>query len=1011
MSLNCYVFPFNNLNELELASVLDGVDNHQFPLSVIENLSFNRYNFNDRNFESDLTLHEPVCNYYFCDTLPLHQIPSNSLKILSYNISSIPLHLDTFVDQCLDDNGVIFDVIGFCETRLNDAISSIYKIADYTPYFKNKNTHGGGVAVFLKQSFSGFMLHNISLELPHIQSLFIQVTQPYSFIVGIIYRPPNSSLDEFSMSIEFICDILVHEKQPCYIMGDFNIDLLKDDSKTLDFINLLYSYHFFPTITKPTRVTSTTASLIDHVWTNNLQNHKISGIYHISISDHFPIFSMFSVDINCRPSHSITTYNRIYNNSSIEAFQSDLMNYNWISDMINNDVEKSFSTYTENFQQLYEKHFPSKLITCKEKHNKPYITEAIKKSIKHRNKLQKLYAKWPLTYGKIFKEYRNSLTSVIRSAKENYYKLKLENSSGNAKKTWDIINAIMGKSNSYKLPDSMSFQDNVSRDKKEIAESFNEYFCNIANYLAMNIQEPLFPYTDYLPEPVPFSFFLCPTSTVEVKTITSNLKLTAAGFDDINMKVITACINEIAPFLVYIINKSFTEGVFPQHLQIARVIPVHKKGDKSVHTNYRPISILPCFSKIFEKIVANRLLDYMSKHNILTEAQFGFRPNYSTDLALHKFCQNIHNTLDNKGYQISVFCDLSKAFDTISHSILLEKLKVYGIRGAALNWFQSYLKFRKQYTTYNHSSSARTTVTYGVPQGSILGPILFLLYINDITRTTDKLKFILFADDTTIFIQGQDLNYIKNTLNFELTKVSNWIKSNKLTLNISKTKFMVSSSLMMETPPIDIYIDNFLLQQVETYKFLGVIIDSKLKWKEHINEIIMKLSKLIGIFYKIRNIITPECLRMIYLSLAYPYFLYGSVIWGASFTTYLNNLFTTQKKMLRVMTNSPRYAHTDPLFKQFHLLKLFDIIALQTNLFVYKSLHNTQVECDFKFTTNPHARRQICLQLPLCRTSHAQRYLTYRGPKQWNQLPKNIKNSNSYNIFKNKLKQMYLNNY
>ena len=404
-------------------------------------------------------------------------------------------------------------------------------------------------------------------------------------------------------------------------------------------------------------------------------------------------------------------------------------------------------------------------------------------------------------------------------------------------------------------------------------------------------------------------------------------------------------------------------------------------------------------------------MNYISKYNILTDAQFGFRPNLSTDLALHRLCQNIHKTLDNKGYQITVFCDLSKAFDTISHSILLDRLEVFGIRGIALNWFKSYLGFRKQYTLYNNSSSSYTSVNCGVPQGSILGPILFLIYINDITRTTDKLKFLLFADDTTIFLHGRDPNHLQNILNLELVKVSNWIKNNKLTLNINKSHFMVSSPLMAQTPHIDIKIDNSSLSQVEMCKFLGVVIDSKLKFKEHVNEIITRISKLIGVLHKIRNSITAECLRMIYMSLAYPLFTYGAVIWGGTYNTYLDNLFITQKKLLRVMSKSHRYAHTDPLFKQFNLLKLSDIITFQTQLFVYKSLHVNIIDSGFKFAHSSQTRRQDSLQLPLCKTSHFQRYLTYRGAKCWNKLPEQVKNSDSLNVFKKKIRLMLFNNY
>ena len=613
---------------------------------------------------------------------------------------------------------------------------------------------------------------------------------------------------------------------------------------------------------------------------------------------------------------------------------------------------------------------------------------------------------------KEFKQYRNTLTSVIRSAKNEYFKSKLQASAGNSKKTWHIVNSLLGKSDHSSNPHYITFHEQHISNDTEIAENFNHYFSNIASQLAGQIQQPEVHFKSYLPETAQFSFYLRPALLSEIKTIISNLKSSSAGFDDISIDVVKKCTNEISPFLVYIINRSFKEGCFPAQLQIARVIPVYKKGNKSSHNNYRPISILPSFSKIFEKVVVARLLDYITKCSLISDVQYGFRPTYSTELALYQLCHDIHSAIDSKRYQISVFCDLSKAFDSLSHKILLEKLEIYGIRGAALRWFYSYLSLRKQYTVYNGCKSSLTSVSYGVPQGSILGPVLFLLYINDITRCTDKLKFLLFADDTTIYIQGHDLNLIKNTLNSELKKVSNWIKSNELTLNISKTHCMLSSALLSKTYNIDVYIDNTPLKQVEECNFLGITLDSKLKFKSHISLVECRVSKLTGIFFKLRTTLTQDCIRQIYLSLVYPHLLYCVSIWGGTFDSFLNNLSISQKKLIRIMTYNHRFAHTDPLFKNLNLLKLHDIISMQTYFFVYKSLNHQSIISNFHYMqTNQNTRRPNTLRLPQCRTSHTQRFLTYRGANIWNNLPDEIKIVNNFQLFKTKIRNMFLNSY
>ena len=657
----------------------------------------------------------------------------------------------------------------------------------------------------------------------------------------------------------------------------------------------------------------------------------------------------------------------------------------------------------DTFKTFYDNNFPIKSFSIKDKHvGKPYITSGIINSIKHRNKLQRLYAKWPLSYEATFKKYRNMLTAVIRVAKEKYYKSKLTHQSGDIRKTWETINHLMGK-NKSKLPSSMEFNDKTISDNSKIAEEFNNYFSNIASKLASEISPPTVPFDSFLPEPVPFSFFLRPTTELEVSNVIKDLKFTSPGYDDINIKVIKECSNEISPFLNFFINRCFSEGCFPKQLQVAKIIPIFKKGERYKHDNYRPISVLPCFSKIIEKIFVVRLTDYFTKFSLFTECQYGFRPKYSTDLAIHKLCQSIYDILDNKCNQINVFCDLSKAFDTISHNILLHKLNTYGIRGKANDFIKSYLSFRKQFTVYNNTCSTYNVINCGVPQGSILGPILFLIYVNDIVRSSDKIKFLLFADDTTIYIQGHNINEITNILNNELINISDWLISNRLTLNVSKTCYMVSCTTNnMPEANVNIKIKENLLNRVNFIKFLGVIIDEKLTWKPHLHYLCNKISQITGVLYKIRDCVTLDCLKLIYMSTAYPHLLYCSAIWGGAFTTLLDGLFIAQKKMIRVMFHRSRYDHTNPLFYEHNLLKVPDIISLQTCIFVYKSIHIYPNNTTFEpLSQNVNTRRPNDLKMPLCRTVHAQRSVRVRGVREWNTLPQETKSLLAVNLFQN----------
>jgi len=332
--------------------------------------------------------------------------------------------------------------------------------------------------------------------------------------------------------------------------------------------------------------------------------------------------------------------------------------------------------------------------------------------------------------------------------------------------------------------------------KTKIAKSFNEYFSNIGPLLAKKIQKTDVSCLSFLKGDFKNSFAILDTTPHEIISISNSLtNKSSAGHDNIPLDIMKFCISYIAQPLSMIVNKLFAEGCVPTSLKIARVCPVFKTGDKSCIINYRPISILPSFSNIFEKLVYNRLSCYLEKHCILSKCQFGFRRNHSTSLAVLAMVNKISEAIDNNKFFIRVFIDLSKAFDTIDHIILINKLEHYGIRGLALSWFKSYLDNRSQFVTFNGVSSTNLNITCGVPQGSILGPILFLLYINDITSASNLLNFVLFADDTPTFIDHHNLNTLIGLLITELKLLDTWFIANKLSLNISKSNFIVFTGL------------------------------------------------------------------------------------------------------------------------------------------------------------------------------------------------------------------------
>ena len=375
-------------------------------------------------------------------------------------------------------------------------------------------------------------------------------------------------------------------------------------------------------------------------------------------------------------------------------------------------------------------------------------------------------------------------------------------------------------------------------DPHGIANALNEYFCNIGNELQAKFTNTDDQYLTYLPDDIMHNFFLQPITASQVKCeiLKLNSKKSLGG-DNIGAKIIQICPDVFSQNLSKIYNNSISKGEYPQQMKIARVMALYKKGEKYKPDNYLPISLLSCINKIFEKILCKQLLSFIERFAILYSYQFGFRQLYSTTLALIEFSDTVHRLLDEKNYVIGIFVDFTKAFDTVDHDIILSKLDRYGIRGHANDFFRSYLTNREQYTFVNGAKSETKRINFSVPQGSVLGPLFFLLYINDIYRAVDDTIIRLFADDTSFLIYDQTLNTLKNKASHAFQGLFDWCKANRLTISVAKTNFVLfhTPNKPMEQNLKEIVTDEISIERVTNIKYLGVIIEEKLNWNMHIN--------------------------------------------------------------------------------------------------------------------------------------------------------------------------------
>ena len=542
-----------------------------------------------------------------------------------------------------------------------------------------------------------------------------------------------------------------------------------------------------------------------------------------------------------------------------------------------------------------------------------------------------------------------------------------------------------------------------------------------------NFRDPM----DYLTAKVNKSVYLSYTDAAEVAKLIQSLdNKKSSGFDRISNKLLKSSCYIIVPFIVNLFNMCIHDGIFPDSFKVAQVIPLFKGGDKEDPSCYRPISLLPTFGKLFEKIISVRIINFLNKFDLFSSHQFGFRENYSAEYAILDIHEKLLNNLDKGLTSCAIFLDLAKAFDSVNHEILLKKLSRYGIRGRVLKLFKSYLDSRYQYTKVGNALSSVSPVKFGVPQGSILGPLLFLIFINDLPNAS-KFFTKLFADDTFLCAQNKDIQLLEDEVKCELNKVFHWLASNKLTLNVSKSKFMIVTNKKQFPANFSINLNrecvnaiaskevkSLMLEKCNSYKYLGVFIDRKLNWKSHIEYICKKISKACGALAKLRHCVSTNTLIEVHHALIHSYLRYGVVVWGKASKTALKPLNTVVNRALKIMTFLP-FGRVDmkPVYECLKILNVEKVCLLETSKFLFKSNNDilpTVIGNYFEVRNNSgvpglRPRNDVSPEI-VSRLISSEKSIQHRGIKVWGSIPDEIKQSESLILFKKKYKKYLLEN-
>ena len=826
-------------------------------------------------------------------------------------------------------------------------------------------------------------------------------------LIGGIYRPPDLAQNVFIQSLEPILEKAFMEDKEIILVGDFNIDYTHGFDEHSEWRYFMESFSLQQMVNSPTRITDTTSTIIDHVYMSHPDRSAKLEVKCISASDHFPVcFTHKKYNIK-KNKHTLIEY-RSHKTFNENAFIQDLQSKPWNTVFQHDNPENALLVFEEMYKDVLDYHLPKRVRRVKHEVQPEWMTPDI---LEHMHKRDRYKAEGNKD---MYRIYRNQCVQMVENAKESLYKRKLEEAA-TSKDAWKYLKEIIPSKSSVD-PCMIKENDVDITDPKDIAEAFNKHFVEIAEkYIPPSNKtfnsEKLKQYVDDLVDATSrFSIPEMSQNFVE-RELARMQPNKSTGLDGIGARLLRIASHIVAAPLQHIYNLSIRTGVFPSRWKEARVTPIFKSGDIQDKGNYRPISILPILSKIIERHVHKHLYNFLMEYKLLHSGQSGFRHSHSCETALLKIIDTWIDAMNRGDLNGVIFIDLRKAFDLVNHDLLLQKLQLYHCNDRSLAWFKSYLSDRKQCVRFNGQLSDTQEVTVGVPQGSILGPLLFIIFINDLCLHCEN-NLDMYADDSTIHAQRRSTGELETTLNRDLENVGNWCDENKMAINSTKTHSMLVTTwqklIHLDKKELDLEYKGTVLGKSTSEKVLGLIIDKHINWNEHVKLIHKKVSAKLAIFRKIKNHLPIKYRKLYYSAFVLPHLDYCSTVWSTTSEHNALLLLRLQKRAARLILDKPLRTSSQAMFKELRWMPLQDRIKYRDMVMVYKARHQQipqYITSMFDTVQNHHSaytraavhnhlyRNQFSLEM-------TRKSFKFRSIPMWNNLPRHIKEAQTLTEFK-----------